>query len=161
MVTDTSGGAKDGEDPSIAPSTISRFACRIVCERNPPYTARIYAAGFDSSKNIFLGVSSIKSRHRIYFGQNRPWSHLSPISGPLQEKATKWKNPDGHMDGLTTNGVLVMHPDGFPEDPKQGLWREISVCGDVYALRETRSGPSRGKLVSRRFIDFLTCPWKV
>lgn len=63
-----------------------------------------------------------------------------------QEKATKWKNPDGHMDGLTTNGVLVMHPRGFPEDPKQGLWREISVCGDVYALRETRSGPSRGKL---------------
>lgn len=57
VVTDTSGGAKDGEDPSIAPSTISRFACRIVCERNPPYTARIYAAGFDSSKNIFLGVS--------------------------------------------------------------------------------------------------------
>lgn len=52
------------------------------------------------------------------------------------------------MDGLTTNGVLVMHPEGFPEDPKQGLWREISVCGDVYALRETRSGPSRGKLVS-------------
>lgn len=57
VVTDTSGGGKEGEDPSIAPSTISRFACRIVCERNPPYTARIYAAGFDSSKNIFLGVS--------------------------------------------------------------------------------------------------------
>lgn len=67
VVTDTSGGAKDGEDPSIAPSTISRFACRIVCERNPPYTARIYAAGFDSSKNIFLGVSRVTSSQRIYF----------------------------------------------------------------------------------------------
>ncbi|KAK7907249.1 hypothetical protein WMY93_015861 [Mugilogobius chulae] len=117
VVTDTSGGGKESEDPSIAPSTISRFACRVVCERNPPYTARIYAAGFDSSKNIFLG-----------------------------EKATKWKNPDGHMDGLTTNGVLVMHPEGFPDEPRQGLWREISVCGDVYALRETRSGPTRGTL---------------
>ncbi|KAG7258944.1 hypothetical protein CRUP_035683, partial [Coryphaenoides rupestris] len=118
VVMDTSGGGgKEGEDPSVAPSTISRFACRVVCERHPPYTARIYAAGFDSSKNIFLG-----------------------------EKATKWKNPDGHMDGLTTNGVLVMHPEGFPEDSRQGLWREISVCGDVYALRETRSGPSRGTL---------------
>lgn len=74
---------------------------------------------------------------------------------PPQEKATKWKNPDGHMDGLTTNGVLVMHPDGFPEEPRQGLWREISVCGDVYALRETRSGPSRGKLVG--FLGWLPC----
>lgn len=36
-------------------STISRFACRILVDRKPPYTARIYAAGFDSSKNIFLG----------------------------------------------------------------------------------------------------------
>uniref|UniRef100_A0A3P9H6M3 Pellino E3 ubiquitin protein ligase family member 3 n=1 Tax=Oryzias latipes TaxID=8090 RepID=A0A3P9H6M3_ORYLA len=103
VVTDNSGGSKEVEDPSIAPSTISRFACRVVCERSPPL-------------------------HR-----SRPYS-------------TKWKNPDGHMDGLTTNGVLVMHPEGFPDDPKQGLWREISVCGDVYALRETRSGPTRGKL---------------
>ena len=51
------------------------------------------------------------------------------------------------MDGLTTNGVLVMHPEGFPDDSKQGAWREISVCGDVYSLRETRSGPVRGQLV--------------
>ncbi|XP_057882513.1 E3 ubiquitin-protein ligase pellino homolog 2 isoform X2 [Melospiza georgiana] len=92
---------------------------RIVCDRNPPYTARIFAAGFDSSKNIFLG-----------------------------EKAAKWKNPDGHMDGLTTNGVLVMHPKGgFTEESKPGVWREISVCGDVYTLRETRSAQHRGKLV--------------
>lgn len=86
---------------------------------------------------------------------------MNPISAPPQEKATKWKNPDGHMDGLTTNGVLVMHPDGFPEDPKQGLWREISVCGDVYALRETRSGPSRGKLVRLCFLYPLIRPLKV
>ena len=40
----------------LAQSTISRFACRIVVERDYPYTARIYAAGFDTSKRIFLGV---------------------------------------------------------------------------------------------------------
>lgn len=82
VVTDTSGGAKDGEDPSIAPSTISRFACRIVCERNPPYTARIYAAGFDSSKNIFLGVSRIHVHPAAVVLGNKTkqrWSHLSPI----------------------------------------------------------------------------------
>uniref|UniRef100_A0A6I8NRD8 Pellino E3 ubiquitin protein ligase family member 2 n=2 Tax=Ornithorhynchus anatinus TaxID=9258 RepID=A0A6I8NRD8_ORNAN len=121
VVTDTlSGGQNDADDDSqITQSTISRFACRIVCDRNAPYTARIFAAGFDSSKNIFLG-----------------------------EKAAKWKNPDGHMDGLTTNGVLVMHPrGGFTEESKPGVWREISVCGDVYTLRETRSAQQRGKLV--------------
>jgi len=37
-------------------STISRFSCRILVDREYPYTARIYAAGFDSSKSIFLGV---------------------------------------------------------------------------------------------------------
>jgi len=36
---------------------ICRFACRIVCDRKPPYTARIYAAGFDPAMNIILGVS--------------------------------------------------------------------------------------------------------
>lgn len=61
-------------------STISRFACRILVDREPPYIARIYAAGFDSSKNIFLG-----------------------------EKATKWEQDDS-IDGLTTNGILLMHP---------------------------------------------------
>ena len=38
-------------------STISRFSCRIVCQREPPFTARIYAAGFDASNRIFLGES--------------------------------------------------------------------------------------------------------
>lgn len=33
-----------------------RFSCRIVCDRDPPYTARIFAAGFDTSMNIILGV---------------------------------------------------------------------------------------------------------
>jgi len=41
---------------SVAASTISRFACRIICDRNDTSVARLYAAGFDSSRNIFLGV---------------------------------------------------------------------------------------------------------
>lgn len=41
----------------VAQSTISRFACRLVVERDScPARAYIYAAGFDSSRNIFLGV---------------------------------------------------------------------------------------------------------
>ncbi|CAB1344843.1 unnamed protein product, partial [Coregonus sp. 'balchen'] len=104
-------------------STISRFACRIICQRSPPYTARIYAAGFDSSKNIFLG-----------------------------EKAAKWRTQDGQMDGLTTNGVLVMHPrHGFTQDSKPGVESEsqelvdgslIDLCGATLLWR-TAEGLSR------------------
>lgn len=57
VVMDTVPGDHRRENASLAQSTISRFACRIIVERNPPYTARIYAAGFDAKKNIFLGVS--------------------------------------------------------------------------------------------------------
>nr|KAF6281738.1 pellino E3 ubiquitin protein ligase family member 3 [Pipistrellus kuhlii] len=118
VVTDTSPGGGVAEGPSPQ-STISRYACRILCDRRPPYTARLYAAGFDASSNIFLG-----------------------------ERAAKWRTPDGLMDGLTTNGVLVMHPaGGFSEDSAPGVWREISVCGNVYSLRDSRSAQQRGKLV--------------
>uniref|UniRef100_A0A7N5ZQZ2 Pellino E3 ubiquitin protein ligase 1b n=1 Tax=Anabas testudineus TaxID=64144 RepID=A0A7N5ZQZ2_ANATE len=128
VVTDTVAGSQSNADTQSVQSTISRFACRIMCQRTPPYTARIYAAGFDSSKNIFLG-----------------------------EKAAKWKTSDGQMDGLTTNGVLVMHPrNGFTQDSKPGVWREISVCGNVFTLRETRSAQQRGKMVeteSQELVD--------
>src|SRR4029434_1471233 len=68
-----------------------------------------------------------------------------------QERAAKWRTSDGLMDGLTTNGVLVMHPAGeFVSEPAPGVWREISVCGNVFALRETRSAQQRGKLVRER-----------
>ncbi len=59
VVMDTVPGAQRAEDCVVTQSTISRFACRIIVERNPPYTARIYAAGFDSGRNIFLGVSGM------------------------------------------------------------------------------------------------------
>ncbi len=73
-----------------------------------------------------------------------------------QEKAAKWRMQDRQMDGLTTNGVLVMHPcHGFSQDSKPGLWREISVCGNVFTLRETRSSQQRGKMVG----DPLSWNW--
>ena len=40
----------------VTQSTISRFACRIIAHRTTR-TTQVYAAGFDSSRNIFLGVS--------------------------------------------------------------------------------------------------------
>ncbi|RWS27447.1 protein pellino-like isoform X3 [Leptotrombidium deliense] len=116
----------DKTESSAQQSTISRFACRILIDRSPPYTARIFAAGFDSSRNIFLG-----------------------------EKATKWQH-NGEIDGLTTNGILLMNPKGsfcgnvaYVPDSNKGeekccMWREVSVCGGVYAIRETRSASQKG-----------------
>lgn len=56
VVMDTIPGDKQGEE-RVNQSTISRFACRILADRSNPRVCRIYAAGFDSSRNIFLGVS--------------------------------------------------------------------------------------------------------
>uniref|UniRef100_A0A3B4B267 Pellino E3 ubiquitin protein ligase family member 3 n=1 Tax=Periophthalmus magnuspinnatus TaxID=409849 RepID=A0A3B4B267_9GOBI len=100
------------------PAAVSRFSCRIVCSRTPPYSARIYAAGFDDSNNIVLG-----------------------------EKAAKWRTADGHMDALTTNGVLVMNPGPGFGSSEPGLWKEVSVCGDIFTLRETRAAQKRGAKV--------------
>ncbi|VDM61047.1 unnamed protein product [Angiostrongylus costaricensis] len=104
-------------------STISRYACRIIVDRENYDKAFLYAAGFDSVKNIFLG-----------------------------EKATKWVKKNGEMDGLTTNGILILHPNRNSEIldddlPSMYVWREVSVDGDIYTLRETRSSNTRGKLV--------------
>lgn len=70
------------------------------------------------------------------------------------------------MDGLTTNGVLIMHPKGkfCGGNAKCGLWRETSLGGDVFSLRESRSAQQKGQPVSiqvdnRNFhlTNHLTC----
>lgn len=54
------------------------------------------------------------------------------------------------MDGLTTNGVLIMHPKGkfCGGNGKCGLWRETSLGGEVFSLRESRSAQQKGQPVS-------------
>lgn len=69
----------------------------------------------------------------------------------LQEKATKWQD-NVEIDGLTTNGILIMHPNGQfaggnTETPGTTPWRECSVGGDVFSLRESRSAQQKGEPV--------------
>ncbi|KAK2716696.1 protein pellino-like [Artemia franciscana] len=116
----TQSNSQSGRLPQ---STISRFACRILVERKPPYKARLYAAGFDSNRKIVLG-----------------------------EKATKWETETGEMDGLTTNGILLMHPHGsfLAQNSgmcSAGMWREVSVGGTLFSLRESRSSANRGERI--------------
>ncbi|KAF8387487.1 peli-1 [Pristionchus pacificus] len=126
------GSAQQGSRRYSRPvsSTISRYACRMMIHRENPSKAYVYAAGFDASKNIFLG-----------------------------EKASKWTKKNKELDGLTTNGILILHPDRPVEDSsseeddsrggdgkKMYVWREVSVDGDIYSLRETRSSNSKGSV---------------
>ena len=138
VVMDTVPGNKV-QDRVNAQSTISRFACRIITDRSE-LSCKIYAAGWDSSRNIFLG-----------------------------EKTTKWETETGQVDGLTTNGILIMHPKGdfcprprsenepannagsggsaANNESKPGIWREISIDGNVFGLRESRSAAKQGPAV--------------
>ncbi|XP_045474480.1 protein pellino [Harmonia axyridis] len=120
IVMDTIPGDKATENKVMQQSTISRFACRILCDRNNPKIARIYAAGFDTSRNIFLG-----------------------------EKANKWQENGREIDGLTTNGVLIMHPRGTfcGGEAKCRYWLETSVGGGVFTTRESRSAQQKGQKV--------------
>jgi pellino protein len=65
------------------------------------------------------------------------------------------------MDGLTTNGVLIMHPKGSfcGGNAKCGLWRETSLGGEVFSLRESRSAQQKGQPVSYcRNFSHSACP---
>ena len=63
-----------------------------------------------------------------------------------QEKALKWElkgNPDTkigspQIDGLTTNGVLILNPDEKGSFARS-TWREVSICGHVYTMRDIKN----------------------
>jgi len=136
VVMDTVAGNKiQTPGKGAAQSTISRFACRLLCFRDSADSRpRVYAAGFDSSRNIFLG-----------------------------EKATKWETEHQAVDGLTTNGVLLMHPQtsfcgaDHPETvtKEPGVWREVSVGGGIYGLRESRSAPTKGRPIPNETSELI------
>lgn len=54
------------------------------------------------------------------------------------------------MDGLTTNGILIMKPkkDTSGSISEHTGWNEVSINGRLYGLRETRSAQSHGIPVS-------------
>merc|ERR1711976_404805 len=64
-------------------STISRFACRLLVDRNSR-EVKIYAGGFDETNNIALG-----------------------------DVAPKVQINSQEIDSLTTNGVLIKKPGDF------------------------------------------------
>lgn len=67
----------------------------------------------------------------------------------LQEKAVKWYSDDS-VDGLTTNGVFLMQlQGGFSHAGKPGSWREVSVGGSLFSLRDSRPSPLKSHQVRK------------
>ncbi|KAG6458893.1 hypothetical protein O3G_MSEX011111 [Manduca sexta] len=90
------------------------------------------------------------SQHSISYTLNRNQAVIveymeDPDTDMFQEKATKWTE-NHEIDGLTTNGVLIMHPRGdfCGGSATCGPWRETSVGGAVFSLRESRSAQQKG-----------------
>ncbi|CAH1389074.1 unnamed protein product [Nezara viridula] len=152
VVMDTVPGGEKCSEGRVLASTISRFACRILANRNNPKESRIYAAGFDSSRNIFLGVTEFKSGRKSLGDDERLGRPKTATTDEIlakvhqmvlddrrikvreiaEEKATKWQ--EGHdIDGLTTNGVLIMHPQGqfCGGDAEPGIWKEVEGVSNV------------------------------
>lgn len=84
---------------------VSRWACRIVCERLPPYKSYIYAGAYND------------------------WRELQATG--VYVKSTK--NSDSEVnelpfDGFTTYGIKI-------RQPEIGEWLEVSVFGNTYYPR--------------------------
>lgn len=117
IVIDTIPGEKDNIKAALKQSTISRYACRLVVDRSPPYHTRLFSGGFNSKNRIVL-----------------------------KESAPQWASSTKFSDGLTTNGVLLMHPKNpWGKSMRPGVWREVSISGDIFGLRCSRSAKQRGK----------------
>ena len=68
----------------------------------------------------------------------------------LQTLAPTWSSgANNESDGLTTNGILLMHPSGyFEQGVTPGEWREVTVMGNIRKTRLKRSSKSPGSPVS-------------
>ena len=94
---------------------VSRYAARIMCERTPPYSTWICAAGFDNKKDIFLS-----------------------------EGAPKWKEEDGEgedWDAVTTFGLRIWQPSvgKWVEVSVNGYMHEVRETDDVCGPRINNS----------------------
>ncbi|EQC34810.1 hypothetical protein SDRG_07615 [Saprolegnia diclina VS20] len=116
-----------------ASGTISRFAARLVCERDAPYRCRLYAGGFDASHTAAVPASALK-----YCAACSTWtkalscchvvspSSMLPSTGPVLAEI----KCDGSVpvDALTKNGVRLWVPE-------QQEWFEVSMNGFLYAIQ--------------------------
>jgi len=131
---------------------VSRYACRITCSRLPPFHCKLYAAGFNNERDIFLSemapkwqlkpdeiaaddLDAIEQKEKqIQLQQeyNGTIEKNKNMNASSQMSSSQPKNKDTigcQWDALTTFGVRIWKPE-------IGAWREVSVHGGVHEPRQ-------------------------
>ncbi|GMH82734.1 hypothetical protein TL16_g09361 [Triparma laevis f. inornata] len=113
---------------------VSRYAARIMCERTPPFSTWICAAGFDNKKDIFLS-----------------------------EGAPKWKEEEGEneddWDAVTTFGLRIWQPSvgKWVEVSVNGYMHEVRETDDACGARINNSLArlEHGSIVDLSGVQFI------
>ncbi|KAF1330688.1 Pellino protein, partial [Globisporangium splendens] len=115
-----------------ASGTISRFAARILCSREPPYQCRIYAGGFDGTKKMTTAGHALKFctgcsswLKKLPLDHNCVLAHLAAGSGrsvSRQNTGERESNQTSHLsirDVLTTTLEDMDHAEMPLHDPSE------------------------------------------
>ncbi|TDH68403.1 hypothetical protein CCR75_007693 [Bremia lactucae] len=153
--------------------TISRYAARILCARDPPYECRIYAGGFDANQQMSTAGHALK-----YCVRCGTWSkrlrldHTCVFKTLLQpnlpsKSCQKGKNTVKHYFEKSENDESLEHVevevhnvhelpmDGLTKNgvrvwlPERKQWFEVSVNGRLYVI-EARALEARETVESDR-----------
>jgi pellino protein len=123
-------------NPGLCSGSVSRYACRVECDRLPPYRAFIYAGGLDAEGNLAVGDGAAVwcDEHDDDCG-----------GGGGGDPAARFAS----FDAVTTYGVRLWHP-------LTQTWTEISVNGHAYAARQHAgdgAGPPLGPPHTNELVD--------
>uniref|UniRef100_A0ABD2WH26 RING-type domain-containing protein n=1 Tax=Trichogramma kaykai TaxID=54128 RepID=A0ABD2WH26_9HYME len=83
----------------------SRYAFRLLCDRNDPRRVSIYAGGLDANEQIVLG-----------------------------RKSHTYTDEKGNIDALLPYGIVICNPTGEFGESMYGPWREVSVMGNCFSF---------------------------
>ncbi|KAF1794068.1 Voltage-dependent channel, four helix bundle domain [Phytophthora cactorum] len=146
-----------------ASGTISRYAARILCSREPPFECRIFAGGFDAARRMSTAGHALKHCARCGAWSKRLGTDHTCVMKTLMEQArdeergffarnVKGNNSVKHyIDETSEDGPLehfevdIQDANELPLDgltkngvrvwlPEHKQWFEVSVNGRLYAI---------------------------
>jgi len=120
------GSAEAGQRPQLT-GPVGRHACRLLCERLPPYRTWVFAGGFDEHGELVLGDKGV----------------VVPIHRAEGDDANEGSEAEEPLwDAFTSFGVRVWQPN--EEHPDEQHWVEVSVLGRCYMHPRPHSHAAAG-----------------